>query len=37
MRTKKVRIIYEDHLERGVAEGSQEEGSGGVADLNNAP
>jgi hypothetical protein len=31
------RIIYEDHLERGMAEGSQEEGSSGVADLNDAP
>jgi hypothetical protein len=26
-----------DHLERGMAEGSQEEGSSGVADLNDAP
>ncbi len=31
------RIIYEDHLERGMAKGSQEEGSSGVADLNDAP
>ncbi len=30
-------IIFQDHLERGMTEGSQEEGSSGVADLNDAP